>query len=648
MAVATYTNIIQHHKQVLKRVENAATKRVAYYKKQSIKSRASYKLEWQRNNRAQQQTAREKEIANKREEALLLQSTELEQQNTILLNTVQLLEQQNKDLQTTNTNLQNIANSATKQAELQQLQNLLTKHKPTTLTYSTNNKIQVELVATITAKKAVAGDRQLRRRRTVLNKMLGEGNTRKANLSALVEGKLGEEVQAQFPKDEGTTPATVLALHAEHDLSFHQLKACKRAGWKTATLKAVEKLSAQHKIPVVSCTETVQCEDGSFKTVRYGGYTVEHARTRIEKALQEMIQTKQMVSLTNFAPNVIPVGWYIDKGGGMTKLGFHFGAHKKPGRVSNLLYMYEDSEELSKMIKYFGHLLPLLESCESVPFVIDGISYLLMGFVGGDLKFLSEAFGHSGAKSSSPCLKDFSTQVDIASIWVPGIIHTRTLDDFKHDAKLVQDYINNPHKKQLISCANCGEFGHSKATCTIEKATAVCDTCQQVGHCRNSNNINKSGNNTNKYNSDCRAWSGNNFSIWKTQAQNQTGYAELDTQKTHSIKSPNRLFSWIPPTRIIPPFLHCVTLGICQKGVDMVKKCCEKYELLASLHAFWTSISVQETVYHGGQFEGNHIRKIVKNYKDMLALIEGKAEYSALCHFFGFLSTIQELSSCIL
>ena len=59
----------------------------------------------------------------------------------------------------------------------------------------------------------------------------------------------------------------------------------------------------------------------------------------------------------------------------------------------------------------------------------------------------------------------------------------------------------------------------------------------------------------------------------------------LNLQKTHGIKHPTRLFPWIPPNRKAPPPLHIITLGVTQKGLDIVKKCSKKYKKLEELQA---------------------------------------------------------------
>ena len=68
-----------------------------------------------------------------------------------------------------------------------------------------------------------------------------------------------------------------------------------------------------------------------------------------------------MNNLSGFPKGHILIAWKVR---GFTKLRFHFSNHKKPGTVSNLLYLYEDDEKLDQMKKYFGLLMANIFNCE--------------------------------------------------------------------------------------------------------------------------------------------------------------------------------------------------------------------------------------------------------------------------------------------
>lgn len=86
-----------------------------------------------------------------------------------------------------------------------------------------------------------------------------------------------------------------------------------------------------------------------MKVVKCSGYMKENLIKRVYKALYEMVVTNSHHELTGFELSVFLIQWEIDKRQDFTKLKIHFGNHKKPESVSNLLYMYEDDESLENM-----------------------------------------------------------------------------------------------------------------------------------------------------------------------------------------------------------------------------------------------------------------------------------------------------------
>lgn len=392
---------------------------------------------------------------------------------------------------------------AQEKANQAQLQELLATHysqdpKAPMLLQHNNNTITSYWPMSAARKEAV-GDRQLRRRRHMIDNFLGDGITREHNISALTEGKLGKEVAVHLPSHAPATAAQVLALWACKGFSFDQLQACRAAGWLTVTLAEVIALSAQHKIPIEHGT---YWDNATHKRTKYGGYIGQNLLRRIHKTITEMVQTNSLTTLTTFAPNIFPICWEIDKGQGYTKLGYHFGCHIKPNGISNLIYMYEADESLSNMWRYFGKLMPTLKACSSHNFEVNNVMYKLHAFVVGDLKLLCEADGHAGNATTYPCIEYEVTQAQLDTVWNPSI-PLRTSESTQRCREIVAAHESNPTKKKLISCSNCGEFGHNKNGCSINKVTHKCITCGEQGHCRNSNKLQLSGCNTTRDTADC-------------------------------------------------------------------------------------------------------------------------------------------------
>ena len=113
-------------------------------------------------------------------------------------------------------------------------------------------------------------------------------------------------------------------------------------------------------------------------------------------------------------------------------------------------------------------------------------------------------------------------------------------------------------------------------------------------------------------------------------AKQGAGTAELDLHKTKRMKAVIGLFSWIVKERWVPPFLHIVTLGALQKGIDMVKNCCVKEGTDEQFHRnLYNQLHVIETHYHGGKFISNHVHKIVNSLEVITNLMWEHLAYNS-------------------
>ena len=147
-------------------------------------------------------------------------------------------------------------------------------------------------------------------------------------------------------------------------------------------------------------------------------------------------------------------------------------------------------------------------------------------------------------------------------------------------------------------------------------------------------------------NAICKAWNEEKWQKWKQEAENKADNADLDLTKSKGIKNISSLFTWIPLERNAPPFLHIVTLGAIQKGIDMVKNICKKNGQEYEFHEkLYTKLKVLEVGYHGGQFEGNAVRKIMQNVNELLGLIKNECGCEELGEYFEILKEIQHLVS---
>lgn len=109
------------------------------------------------------------------------------------------------------------------------------------------------------------------------------------------------------------------------------------------------------------------------------------------------------------------------------------------------------------------------------------------------------------------------------------------------------------------------------------------------------------------------------------------------------------MFDWIPKQDWVPPFLHVVTLGAIQKGIDMVKKCCSKDGRIDEFHeTLYKELGVLETSYHGGKFVGNHVKKIMAHIELLVNMMQDHTGYDVIKEYFSPLIEIQTLVSRII
>lgn len=168
----------------------------------------------------------------------------------------QVVERELRHVVRMNKLLQTDVEQADERAQKHRLNNLLLDHMHTDpkapITVQCGNKTVKQYFPAITNRKMIVGEKQQRNIRESVSNFLGEGECRERTFGAIIQGKLGVELEAHMPEHTPTSPEVLVALHAHKKLSFDQIQTIKQTGWNTASIKKAIEISKQHKIPIES------------------------------------------------------------------------------------------------------------------------------------------------------------------------------------------------------------------------------------------------------------------------------------------------------------------------------------------------------------------------------------------------------------
>lgn len=556
----------------------------------------------------------------------------------------------------------------TQQQSLEEhLQEFHKHNKGQPLTFTAVNHKAVTYVPRATLTTDTPSPRTQQRVRQQQNRTFGNTEEeQQQHLEIFVGGKNQQKlIDVMPPMPNDWTIDKMLLLHA-HGLSLDNIQLMRNLGITTPTVAQVIAASQTHSLPIEEKKVLLWDADTHKMTAQYfAGF--KSARQYIESAFLECLQNGDLQDLPSFpiSGNVIPIKMTLDDGGGSSKLVFGFLQETKD--IARLLQILECKGSWSNLQQY-GWIEKYDEELAQMLIFgsdIQGKHYAWDLTFCDDYEQACDNEGHAGASTTKCCLSCHVKTSQIQdNVWedIAATVLLRTREDYLSSYHKVKQFINQGRKKQVSSCV-CGEFGHTQSTHSqsngsLNKNDAICGCCGGIGHWRNSNKDNSTGNNTNPQNKDCLLWTTALKWQMKDVAEQQAGFAEIKLSTTDGINKPHHLFPKVWETgkakRGLSSF-HATYLGEAAKvlkALDILIKHCDsnKWQGKTNLteevtETIYKELHCRKTHHFGGTYNGNHTHKLLQNCDVFLQKLVGLEQHQLLSDWFHIVAELCEVTN---